>query len=73
MRVIESYSICEPIKGVCKSRAIWGSSGNMTFPLVYLRKPKHLTEDQFKEIVGQLSLSLPVGYTIETLEESTNG
>ncbi len=70
MKVIDSYSICEPVTGVCKSYAIWGGSGGTTFPLIYLRKPKYLPEDQFKEIVGQLSLSLPVGYTIETPDES---
>ncbi len=73
MEVLESYSICEPIKGVCKSRAIWGNSGNKTFPLVYLRKPKHLTEEQFKDIVGYLSLSLPQRLYNRDVEESTSG
>lgn len=43
---IESYSICRPVKGICKQWAIWGNSGSKTYPLVYLQRPKWIDSDE---------------------------
>jgi len=34
-----------PIKGVCKSHALWVESGVMAQPLVYFQKPKWIKDD----------------------------
>lgn len=53
---IKSYSIEPPISGICKSWCIWAHSDktNSMFPIVYLRKPKHLSADSFEKIVSHL-------------------
>ena len=42
---IDSYSVCKPIKGICKQWAIWANCGSATFPLVYLQRPKSVASD----------------------------
>lgn len=67
---IDSYSISEgPIPPVCKSPAIWVTSGNTTFPVAYLRKPKHISQKSFVEIVRSIEMHLPAGWEIEFEEE----
>lgn len=58
---IESYSICGPIKGVCKQWAIWGNIGTATFPLIYFQRPKYIKNDESWELIVksvQLDISL---------------
>lgn len=63
---ISSYSVSKkPLNGVCKSPAIWGTSGNMVMPFVYLRKPKWISDASFEEIIDAISLNLPYGFIVE--------
>ena len=55
---MESYSICKPIKGLCKSYGLWANSGNSTAPLVYFTKPKWIKEETFIKIVNSIRLEL---------------
>lgn len=56
----EEYSICEPVKGICKSHGIWGMTGNTMYPLIYFRRPKWITDDKcWNQIVKSISLDLP--------------
>ena len=62
---LDSYSLCGPIKGICKQRAIWATSGNTTQPLIYLQRPKWITDDAvWSKIVDGLRLELPSGFEI---------
>jgi hypothetical protein len=57
---LDSYSVCKPVKGVCKSYAIWGNRRSMSFPLVYLRRPKHISDRDWRAVVDAVRLELPV-------------
>lgn len=63
---IEKYYVDGPIKGICKSHAIWGQDGGRISPVAYLRKPKYVTDEQWVEIVAAIKLELPVGFEIGT-------
>ena len=59
---LESYSIDkEGVKGICKSPAIWGNNMNTNevYPLVYLGKPKWMTDEAFNKVLDGLRLDLP--------------
>jgi len=56
---IDSYSVNqEGIKGLVKGAAIWGHKDNVVFPLAYLRKPKHLSADNWKEVLNGIRLEI---------------
>ena len=56
---IDSYSISKKgIRGVVKGAAIWGHVGTTVFPLVYLRKPKHLSDSDWQEVLDGVRLEL---------------
>lgn len=56
---IDSYSVNKTgIKGLVKSPAIWGHKDNVMFPLVYLRKPKHMSEKDWQEVLEGLRLEI---------------
>ena len=63
---LESYTVCK--NGFCppmrKSPAIAGMEGNHMFPLVYLTKPKNISEESFKAILDGLRLEIPPGFVI---------
>jgi len=61
----KSYSVCKPIKGICKSYGIWANDGCITAPLVYLLRPKWIKgDDSWQTIVNAIRLELPAGVTI---------
>lgn len=43
-----------------KSAILWGHSknSNSTFPLVYISKPKHVSEEDFKLILDKLDINI---------------
>ena len=48
---------------------------NIIEPLVYLRKPKHITDEQFEAVIDDLASQI-VGlnsYSVSKLEEESNG
>jgi len=62
---LDSYSISQPAEGICKQSAVWGQSGNSTYPLIYLQRPKWIKSDEkWKEIVDSVKLELPKGFEI---------
>lgn len=62
---LESYSLCKPIKGLSKQYSLIGRSGATGTPLVYLQRPKHITDDAVWEtIVESIEVKLPVGFEI---------
>lgn len=62
---IDIYYINENgIEGLVKSAGIWGVDGNKTFPLVYLKKPKHLSEEKFKEIIRTIEIKIKKGFEL---------
>lgn len=58
---LESYSISVEDNSPFKSPTLWGNRAdkNETYPLVYFRKPKWVSEESFKEIVKSITVSLP--------------
>ncbi|MCP4280353.1 MAG: hypothetical protein GY776_10130 [Alteromonas sp.] len=63
---LDSYSIWEPIPGVCKSYVIMGQEGGTVFPLVYLRKPKHISQATYVKMVEKITLTLPEGFEVDS-------
>ena len=64
---IKSYSICKPVKGICKQDAIWAmdADSNATAPLIYLQRPKWITDDHcWNDILSELSLRLPLNFEV---------
>lgn len=49
------YEFHKPITGICKSHGIWKVDGCTLSPMVYLRKPKHISEDDFQNFINRLS------------------
>jgi hypothetical protein len=41
-----------------KSAILWGTSGTTTSPLLYLLKPKNISEEEYNEIVDRLIVHL---------------
>ena len=59
--MIESYSISpDGLKGVRKYPIVWAhkKDDNSIYPIMYLRKPKHLDEAIWRELVGCVKLSI---------------
>lgn len=52
---IEKYSV-ERI-GSKGRPAIWAVSGNSTYPICYLQKPKWMTDEQFQKVVDAIRLN----------------
>ncbi len=55
--IFKSISFCKPIKGFCKSHAIWLNEvdgKNKMAPLAYFKKPRWLTDEQYKKLVEDL-------------------
>lgn len=47
-----------PVAGMTKSHALWLRDGAAMSPLVYFRKPKHLSEEDFEALVMGMSVVL---------------
>lgn len=63
---IESYSICKPIKGICKQRGLWIKQGSSTFPAIYFQRPKWVTDDKaWNQLVESLTITLPKDFKLE--------
>jgi len=59
----KEYSVeIDGIEGICRSPSFWGDNGNNLYPLVYFRKPKWMTDKDFKHLVTCLHLALDVNY-----------
>jgi len=57
---VEAYTVCNPITGLCKQRAIWATEGGRMSPLVYLQRPKWITnDDDWDKITSAIRLELP--------------
>jgi len=41
---------------IFRKRSIWGISGSAIWPLIYFRKPKWMTEDDFQYVMSRLRL-----------------
>jgi len=55
--IFKSISFCRPIKGITSSYGIWLNDidgKNKMSPLAYMRKPKWLTDKQYKEIMERV-------------------
>lgn len=59
-RAVVSYSMSiDPIEGVCKSPSVWVSLDGIEssiFPVAYIRKPKWMAEDDFRDMVARLRI-----------------
>lgn len=63
---LESYSVVGPCKPLWTGYAVIGTEGNASMPILYLRRPKAITDDSvWKAIVESLHLSLPDGFEIK--------
>lgn len=50
------YEFHKPMQGICKSYAIWKrGKPNSISPMVYLRKPKHVSDNDFNDFIDKLS------------------
>lgn len=62
---LETYSIGKPVSGVCRQYAIWATEGSTTSPIVYLQRPKWITDDAaWERIVKSIRLDLPNGFNV---------
>lgn len=45
-----------------KSAIIWGHSNrtNGIFPLLYLRKPKHISEEEYQELINSIDIHFKI-------------
>ena len=45
-----------------KSAILWGHSKctNSTFPLLYISKPKHITQEEYEDLLDRLEINLKV-------------
>ena len=48
----------KPIQGVCKSHALWVREGVKTWPVLYFRKPKHLSQDVFEALLDGMEIAV---------------
>jgi hypothetical protein len=65
---VYSYSVEDPIKGMTKQHAVWATAGGRTVPLIYLQRPKWITNnDQWNTIVKAVRLDLSAGFEVKKL------
>lgn len=68
---IDSYSVNRPLSGICRQYAVWANSGNTTWPLVYLQRPKWIVDDKvWEKITRAIRIDLPEGFEITAYEEA---
>jgi hypothetical protein len=41
-----------------KSAILWAYSGNGAFPLLYLSKPRHLSQEDYHEIISRVKINI---------------
>lgn len=41
-----------------KSGILWGINGNTCFPLVYISKPKSVSQDDFEDILSRIDIDI---------------
>lgn len=59
MKITGYYTSSPDEKFYQRGYCLYGTfEPNISSPLVYFRKPKHLTEESFKKIVGAIRLEL---------------
>lgn len=58
MKIKSYYINKDGVKGLVKSAGIWGTSGNKSFPLIYFKRPKFISEEKFKEIIDHITLTI---------------
>ena len=63
---LESYYVGGPVKGLCKSYAIWGTDvEGSSYPLAYLKKPKWIEDVVIWEnIIKSIELRLKQNFEI---------
>ena len=62
---VESYAVEPPIDGLIKQHAVWGHEASTIFPLIYLQRPKWITNDaQWLAIVNSVRLVLPANFEV---------
>ena len=64
---IKTYSICNPVKGICKQHSIMVEDETQNFiaPLIYLQRPKWIKDDEcWEKIVQSVRITLPQGEEI---------
>lgn len=60
-----TFSMCGPQHGLSRGHAIWASSGSLTVPLVYLRRPKWIKDDaSWQSILDAIEFKLQQGIVI---------
>jgi len=65
---LKSYSIGEPIQGICKQYAVWGhdADNNSISPLFYIQRPKWIKDDMvWEQITKAVKVELPIGLEIK--------
>lgn len=55
MKGLESYSI-DNSKSIRKSVVVWGSEGNISYPIMYISKPKHINQEDFDRMIEKMEL-----------------
>lgn len=62
---VKTYSVTGPIHGLIKQHAVWAEEGSVIAPLIYLQRPKWISnDDQWEKIVSSISLDLPAGFKV---------
>lgn len=62
---VKSYALSGPIEGLVKQHAIWAEEGTCMAPLIYLQRPKWISNDaQWKKICESVRLELPKEFEV---------
>ena len=43
-----------------KSAIIWGHEPGVMYPILYLSKPKHISQEDFEEILNKLEINIKI-------------
>ena len=56
----EIFSLESPVPGVCKSHVLLRKSGeNEWTPVLYFRKPKHVSQEDYERLMHRIRISIP--------------
>ena len=61
----KSYTLSGPLQGDFKTYALLGKTSSCMTPLMYMRKPKWMPENTFKELMKRMMITIPDDFKFE--------
>jgi hypothetical protein len=66
MKIKNHYTLEAGVHGACKSPAIWATNKyGKKIPLMFLKKPKWMSETDFNYLVNSINLDIPSDYEFD--------